>query len=101
MGERKAPTPCPVDAVKPPPPPAPPDRDVPNHEIRYLGDLQRLALKPGDRLVLRVDHLITAEQSARLREGVSRWAGGATVLVLESGMTLGAVGADDAIPVKA
>lgn len=61
-------------------------------EIRFLGDLQRLDLRPGDRFVLTVPRQLSYEQRARLstafREEV-----GAPVLVLEEGIKLGVIGA--------
>ncbi len=63
-------------------------------EIRYLGDLQRLSLKPGDKLVLTVKGHISMEMAERLRESVKKHIGDFPVIVLEDGMTLGAVSAE-------
>lgn len=64
--------------------------------IRYLGDLQRLGLKPGDRFVLKVDRPLTIEQHARIQEAWRNFAGGDAdqmkLLVLDSGMEIGIIG---------
>lgn len=63
-------------------------------EIRYLGDLQRLSLKPGDRLVLTVKGQLSRAATERLSACLKERIPGHEVIVLEEGMTLGAVGAE-------
>jgi hypothetical protein len=59
-------------------------------EVRYLGDVQRLALAPDDVVVIRCREHISCEQSERLRElarktlGVDR-----KVLILCGGLEIG------------
>ena len=61
--------------------------------IRFLGDLQRLELKPGEVLVLTVDSLLDARTAERMRHNVQRAVARPgflpDVLVLERGMKLG------------
>ncbi len=61
-------------------------------EIRFLGDLQRIEVKPGDKFVLQVDFHPTAEMVGRFRD-VWRAVMGDDVplLVLEKGAKLGVV----------
>lgn len=64
--------------------------------IRYLGDMQRLELKPGDMFVLSVDEHISQEMAVRLKEQVAQATGCAKVIVLGKGMKLGVVSAEAA-----
>ncbi len=61
-------------------------------EIRYLGDLQRLTIKPGDKFVLTADRPISREMAAALK---SMWEGFAgpdiPLLILDKGCSLGAI----------
>lgn len=74
-------------------------------EIRYLGDLQRLELKPGDRFVLTVDRPISGEMAAKLGEVWARFVGDdredLKLLILDSGMKLGVLNWDTAADVDA
>lgn len=65
-------------------------------EIRFLGDLQRLELKPGDMFVLSVDEHISHEMADRLKQTFAEATGGAKVIVLGRGMKLGVVSAEAA-----
>lgn len=69
-------------------------------EIRFVGDLQRLELKPGDRFVLTVDRPVSGEMAAKLREAWARFVGDdredLKLLILGSGMKLGAIATDKA-----
>jgi hypothetical protein len=58
-------------------------------EIRYLGDVQRLSLQPGDIIVLRHPLRLTAPAIARVREDMLLVAPYNKVLVLEEGMDIG------------
>lgn len=61
-------------------------------EVRFVGDLQRLQLQPGDKLVLSVDAVLPGYVRERLKEQVEQFFGdGIRCLVLERGMELGAV----------
>jgi len=57
-------------------------------ELPEITDVQRLTLKPGDRLAVRVDRRLTPETAARIREVVEAAYPGVPVLVLEPGMSL-------------
>jgi hypothetical protein len=65
-----------------------------NSEIRFLGDMQRLEMKPGDVLVLTLEQSISADVAERLRAMVAGSLSGAKVLVLADGIKLGAVGVE-------
>lgn len=61
-------------------------------QVRYLGDVQRLALKAGDLLVLSVDTHLTDADAYRIRREMERIVGSAhRVIVLGRGMKIGAV----------
>lgn len=63
-------------------------------EVRYLGDVQRLTLNDGDRVVLSVPGPISEDCAMRLREAAEHCLGGIQVLVLSDGIKLGVIGAD-------
>lgn len=60
-------------------------------EIHYLGDLQRLEIKPGDTFVLTVDSNLSGEMIDRIKESWKRVMGDAPVLVLDRNMKLGVI----------
>ncbi|EHM01149.1 hypothetical protein HMPREF9946_02224 [Acetobacteraceae bacterium AT-5844] len=63
-------------------------------EIRFLGDLQRLEVKPGDRFVLTLERAPTPEVTQRVRQAWQAFVGGGVpLLILDPGMKLGAVSA--------
>ncbi len=65
--------------------------------VRFCGDLQRLDVLPGDQFVLMVPDRISQEQCARLRlqwEKQFLGPGLKPLLILDGGMTLGAVRGD-------
>ncbi len=68
------------------------DKDQP--EIKYLGDVQRLVLNPGDIVVLSVDEYIPNEAAQRLRSQLEASVPGHNVVVLSKGMKIGALGQD-------
>lgn len=79
------------------------------NEIRFLGDLSRLRLQPGDRFVLSCDHPLHTEVHARIQDTWRRFVddegGTVPLLILERGMRLGAISprppghmAPDALP---
>ena len=62
-------------------------------ELPEVAKIERLSLKPGDRLVLTVDHMLVDAEFDKLREQTRKWArdlglpeGG--VIILESGLSL-------------
>lgn len=64
-------------------------------EIRFLGDLQRLAVKPGDRFVLVVQKPVSAETAARIQFAWERFIGDGEkvpLLILDGAMKLGVIG---------
>ena len=62
-------------------------------EIRFLGDLQRLEVKPGDKFVLTLDCQLSMEQQARLGDYWMTLMGpDCPLIVIEPGMKLGVLG---------
>ena len=58
--------------------------------IRFVGDMQRLKVEPGDVFVLNVDENISDELANRLKRDLQRVLGEDTkCLVLSKGLTLG------------
>lgn len=64
-------------------------------EIRYLGDLQRLSLKPGDKLVLTMKGHVSVQMAENIAAQVKKTIGDVPLIVLEEGMTIGAIGSDE------
>lgn len=64
-------------------------------EIRYLGDLSRLKIKPGDRFVLKVPGPVSFEMAARIKDQWKAFVGGDSealkLMIIENGMELGVV----------
>lgn len=62
-------------------------------EIKFLGNLERLDLKDGDRFVLNCDHAVSQEQHQRIRAIWSDFVGGDTerfpLLILDKGFKIG------------
>lgn len=66
-----------------------------NEEIRYLGDVQRLVLNPGDTVVLTIDSIISEDTALRLKTQLQNILGdGYHYLVLSDGMKIGVLGQD-------
>ena len=62
-------------------------------EIRWLGDLQRVELKPGDLLVLKHPARLSAVAAQRLSEKLREvLPAGTHVAVLEEGLEIGVLG---------
>lgn len=63
--------------------------------IKFLGDMQRLDLKDGDRFVLTVDAVLSDADRRRIQEAWAKFVGGDTerfnLLMLERGMKLGVI----------
>jgi hypothetical protein len=68
--------------------------------ISWIGDLQRLEMKPGDKFVLTVPRMLSREQSDYLRKGWEQFVGGDTekfkLLILTEGMKLGLINGGEA-----
>ncbi len=56
-------------------------------QIRYV-DIAKLDLKPGDRLVVKVQGHISEEGEATIKAEIARFAPGVPVLVIEGGVDL-------------
>lgn len=63
-----------------------------NSEIRYLGDVQRLEIKPGDMLVLSIPGSATNETVARIRAEFESCTGYKLIVIFD-GAKLGVIGA--------
>lgn len=61
-------------------------------QVRYLGDVQRLELRPGDIVVLRTPNCISMEAVKRLREYAEQALSDHKVLVLGDGLEIGVLG---------
>lgn len=57
--------------------------------IRWLGDVQRLALKPDDIIVLTAEGHISSEVAKRIKEYAEQALPGRKILVLSGGMKIG------------
>ena len=68
--------------------------------IQFIGHLQRLDLKPGDKFVLTVDEVLSHQTSDRLHLQWIEFVGGCDqaaifpLLILQRGMKLGVVNAE-------
>lgn len=60
--------------------------------VRYLGDLQRLTLKPGDTIVLTLAEPVSEEAAQRILAIVRQQLGAVPILILDQGTTLGVLG---------
>jgi hypothetical protein len=65
-------------------------------EIRFVGDMERLVLRPGDRFVLKVDQHYPNSVHEHIQKAWREFAGEPKLLILGPGMTLGAIGSEDA-----
>lgn len=63
-------------------------------EIELIGHLQRVELRPGDRLVITCALRLSQAESARIVALMEQWALGVPTLILDGGMTLGVVRAE-------
>jgi len=61
-------------------------------QIRYLGDVQRLTLKPGDVLVLSVEGAISMECAERIKSYMTDVLPDHKVIVLGDGIKIGVLG---------
>lgn len=61
-------------------------------EVRFVGDLERLVVSPGDKFVLKAPGHLCEEERKSIIETMRNFLGeNATVLVLEAGMELGVI----------
>lgn len=66
-------------------------------QVRFLGDVERLALKPDDVLVLRTSIPLTRETTERIRDHIASIVGqDRKVLILEHGMEVGVLAPEPA-----
>lgn len=61
-------------------------------EIRYLGDVQRLTLSPGDIVVLKVKDRITQEMAKGIKDRLCDMLPANQIIVLDSGADIGVLG---------
>ena len=63
-------------------------------EIRFIGELQRVDVKPGDRFVIHTDQLLTPNMAEDLLRAWWRFVGkdGPPLMVLARGFRLGVLG---------
>lgn len=71
--------------------------------INFLGDLQRIEAKPGDRFVLMTDRPVSAEMAQRITDEWKRFMGpdAPRIMVLSDGIKLGVVGFDQGVYIDA
>lgn len=65
-----------------------------DEKINFLGDLQRLEIKSGDNFVLMTKNHLSDDSVQRIQTMWAQFVGtdGPKLLVLDAGMTLGAIG---------
>ncbi|MGE3419644.1 MAG: hypothetical protein AB7I42_26600 [Bradyrhizobium sp.] len=63
------------------------------HQISYLGELQRLELRPGDVFVLSTDRHLPAAAHQHIRNAWRIAMGNVRLLIIDGGMKLGVVNA--------
>ncbi|TXH48125.1 MAG: hypothetical protein E6Q97_25315 [Desulfurellales bacterium] len=65
--------------------------NLPDQEIRYIGELQRLVLQPGDIIVLTIDADLTDKALGVIEEHMSTIFPGHKVLCLTQGVKIGII----------
>lgn len=66
-------------------------------EIRFLGEMQRLEIRPGDKFVMRVDQRLSMDQQEILRGHWRKFAGDEVpLLILDRGVEIGVLGVGEA-----
>ena len=60
-------------------------------EIQFIGDMQSLALKPGDVLVLKCPGKVSYDTAEKLRDMIETQFPGHKALVLDDGLELGVI----------
>lgn len=71
--------------------PEPQPEPQPDLPIRFVGDLHRLQVLPGDVLVVQTDQILTGKAREHLRAILVEHIPGHRVLVLDRSLSLGAV----------
>lgn len=61
-------------------------------EIRFIGDMQRLELKPGDSLVVKAMGIISRDTAERIESMLSKKFPGVPIVVLDAGLEIGVLG---------
>lgn len=56
-------------------------------ELRYRGDVQRLRLEPGDKLVVKIDVGLEPETRQRIQKFIEEWSG-VPVLIIDARMAI-------------
>jgi hypothetical protein len=68
---------------------------VADGEIRWIGDLTRLEIKPGDKFVIQIDRRVDAETAASIQAAWASFTEGCEgigkLLIIEPGMKLGTI----------
>lgn len=65
--------------------------DIMNMDIRYLGDMHKISLEPGDTLVLQCEHVLSEEDHRVMRDYMEAVMPGHKCIVIGKGMKLGIV----------
>lgn len=65
------------------------DIEIDGQKVRFLGDVQRLQMQPGDVAVLSVDDHVSDDMAKRLKEYWNSAFPGVRLLVLDKGMRIG------------
>lgn len=64
-------------------------------EVRFVGEMERLEIGPGDRFVLTTDQPISQKDAARIQTAWATFAGeDVKLLILDQHMKLGAINVD-------
>jgi hypothetical protein len=63
-------------------------------DIKFVGDIQRVQVKPGDVFVISSPGPVSADQVAYLRAYAERALDGAKVLILCDGLKIGVLGSE-------
>lgn len=62
------------------------------YEIRFIGELERIAIKPGDKFVITCPHELSFDTMRRIQGQWREFAGdGVEVVILTGGMQLGVI----------
>lgn len=66
-----------------------------DQDIKFIGDMERLVVKSGDRFVIKCDHTLSLEMKSNIAETARRFFGdNVKVLILDKGFSLGVIGED-------
>jgi hypothetical protein len=71
-------------------------------EIRFIGDLERLVLEPGDKFILSTPRALTVQEQQRIQNAWREFVGGDAdalkLLIITEGMTIGAINVKEVAP---